>query len=68
MENRISYRVVGMYKENYRMRKRVIRLEDQCPAKVILVAIVEGRRLMGTPRLMWKDGMAGHVKLLGERN
>jgi hypothetical protein len=39
----------------------VIRLEEQNPARRVLVAVVEGRRQRGRPKLRWEDG----VKIAG---
>jgi hypothetical protein len=46
----------------------VIRLEEQNPARRVLVAVVEGRRQRGRPRLRWKDGVREDARKLGKRN
>jgi hypothetical protein len=46
----------------------VIRLEEQNPARRVLVAVVEGRRQRGRPRLRWEDGVKEDARKLGERN
>jgi hypothetical protein len=46
----------------------VIRLEEQNPARRVLVAAVEGRRQRGRPKLRWEDGVKEDVRKLGERN
>ena len=46
----------------------VIRLEEQSPARRVLVAIVEGRRQRGRPKLRWEDGVMDDARKLGERN
>jgi hypothetical protein len=46
----------------------VIRLEEQNPARRVLVAVVEGRRKRGRPKLRWKDGVKEDARKLGERN
>jgi hypothetical protein len=45
-----------------------IRLEEQNPARRVLVAVVEGRRQRGRPKLRWKDGVREDGRKLGERN
>jgi hypothetical protein len=47
---------------------RVIRLEEQSHARRVLVAVVEGRRKRGRPKLRWEDGMMDDAKKMGERN
>ena len=47
---------------------RVIRLEEQSPARRVLVAVVEGRRQRGRPKLRWEDGLSDDARKLGERN
>jgi hypothetical protein len=34
----------------------VIRLVEQNPARLVLAAVVEGRRQKGRPKLRWSDG------------
>jgi hypothetical protein len=46
----------------------VIRLEEQSPARRVLVAVVEGRRQRGSPKVRWEDGVREDAKKLGERN
>jgi len=46
----------------------VIRLEEQRPARKVLVAVVEGRRQRGRPKLRWEDGVMDDARKLGERN
>jgi hypothetical protein len=46
----------------------VIRLEEQSAARRVLVAVVEGRRQRGRPKLRWKDGVMEDARKLGERN
>ena len=45
----------------------VIHMEEQSPARRVLVAVVEGRQ-RGRPKLRWEDGVMGDVRKLGERN
>ena len=45
----------------------VIRLEEQKPARRVLVALVEGRRQRGRPKVRWEDVLEDARKL-GERN
>jgi hypothetical protein len=40
----------------------------QSPARRVLVAVVEGRRQTGRPKLRWEDGVTDDAKKLGERN
>ena len=47
---------------------RVIRMEEQSPTRRVLVAVVEGRRQRGRPKLRWKDGVTEKARKLGERN
>jgi hypothetical protein len=46
----------------------VIRLEEQNPARRVLVAAAEGRRQRGRPKLRWEDGVREDARKLGERN
>ena len=46
----------------------VIRLGEQSPIKRVLVALVEGRRQRGRPKLRWEDGVTEGARKLGERN
>jgi hypothetical protein len=46
----------------------VIRLEEQNPVRKVLVAVVEGRRQWGRPKLRWQDGVKEDARKLGERN
>jgi hypothetical protein len=48
--------------------RHVIRLEEQNPARRVLVAVVEGRRQMGRPKLRWENGVREDARKLGERN
>ena len=67
-----------MYKESYivtyikinrlRWAGHFIRLEEQIPARRVLVAVVEGRRQRGGPELRWEDGVMDDAKKLEERN
>jgi hypothetical protein len=45
----------------------VIRLEEQSPARRVLVAVVEGRRQRVRLKLKWEDGVMDDAKKLGER-
>jgi hypothetical protein len=46
----------------------VIRLEEHSAARTVLVAVVEGRRQRGRPKLRWEDGVMEEARKLGERN
>ena len=46
----------------------VIRLEEQNPARRVLVAVAEGRRQRGRPKLRWEGGVKEDARKLGERN
>jgi hypothetical protein len=46
----------------------VIRLEEQSPARRVFVAVVEGKRQRGRPKLRWEDGVMDGARTLGERN
>jgi hypothetical protein len=46
----------------------VIRLEEQSPARRVLVAVVEGKRQRGRPKLRWEDGVMDDARKLGEKN
>jgi len=43
--------------DRLRWAGQVIRLEEQSPARRVLVAVVEGRRQRGRPKLRWEDGV-----------
>ena len=62
--------IVTYVKLNHFLRwaGHVIRLEEQNPARRVLVAVVEGRRQRGRPKLRWEDGVRDDTKKLGERN
>jgi len=40
-------------------------MEEQSPARKILVAVVEGRRQRGRPKLRWEDGVMEDATKLG---
>ena len=75
---RYNNELYTLYKENdivtytkinrLRWAGHVIRLEEQSPARRVLVAVVQGRRQRGRPKLRWKDGMMEDARKLGERN
>jgi hypothetical protein len=79
-EWRIKYnnKLYTLYKESdivtcvkinrLRWAGHVIRLEEQNPARRVLVAAVEGRRQRGRPKLRWEDGVSEDARKLGERN
>jgi hypothetical protein len=46
----------------------VIRLEEQSPARRVLVEVVEGKRQRGRPKLRWEDGVMDDARKLGEKN
>jgi hypothetical protein len=48
------------------MAGHVISQEEQSPARRFLVAVVEGRRQRGTPKLRWEDGVMEEARKLGE--
>jgi len=43
-------------------------MEEQIPTSRVLVAVVEGRRQRGRPKLRWEDGVMEDGSKLGERN
>jgi len=49
-------------------RTRVIRMEEQTATGRVLVAVAEGRRQRGRPRLRWEDGVMEDVRKMGKRN
>jgi hypothetical protein len=46
----------------------VIGLEEQSAARTVLVAVVEGKRQRGRPKLRWEDGVMDDARKLGEKN
>ena len=50
------------------MLSYVIRMEEQSATRRVLVAVVEGRRQRGRPKLRWEDGVTEDDRKLGERN
>jgi hypothetical protein len=46
----------------------VIRLHEQSATRRILVAVVEGKRQRGRPKLRWEDGVMDGARKLGEKN
>ena len=51
-----------------RWAERVIRMGEQNPVRKVLVAVVEGRRQRGRPKLRWEDGVRDDAMKLVERN
>jgi hypothetical protein len=51
-----------------RLAGHVIRLEQQSPARSVIVAVVEGRRQRSRPKLRWEEGVMDDARKLGERN
>ena len=45
----------------------VIRMEEQSATRRV-VAVVEGRRQRGRPKLRWEDGVMEEARKLGKRN
>jgi len=45
-----------------------IRMEVHSPTRRVLVAVVEGRRLRGRPKLRWEDGVMEDARKWRERN
>ena len=43
-------------------------MEEQIATGRVLIALVEGRRQRGRPKLKWEDGVMEDAKKLGERN
>jgi len=43
-------------------------MEEQSPPRRVLVAVVEGRRQRGRPKLRWEDGVMEDASKLLERN
>jgi len=43
-------------------------MEEQTPTRRVLVAVVEGRRQRGRPKLRREDGVMEDARKLGERN
>ena len=46
----------------------VIRIEEQNLTRRFLVAVIEGRRQRGRPKLRWEDVVMEDARKLGERN
>ena len=66
-----SIRVVRLQRVNINRLKwagRVIRMEEQSATRRVLVAVVEGRRQRGRPKLRWEGGVMEDGRKLGERN
>jgi hypothetical protein len=40
-------------------------MEEQSPTRRVLVAVVEGRRQRGRPKLRWEDGVMEDARKLG---
>jgi hypothetical protein len=50
------------------INETIIRLEEQSPIRRVLIAVVEGRRQRGRPKLRWEDGVMDDARKVGERN
>ena len=46
----------------------IVRMEELSPTRRVLVAVVEGRRKRGRPRLRWEDGVMEGARKFGERH
>ena len=72
---RYNNELYTLYKENdivmyikinrLRWAGQVIQMEEN-PARRVFVAVVEGRRQRGRPKLRWKDGVIEDARKLGE--
>jgi hypothetical protein len=51
-----------------RLAVHVIRLEEQSPARRVLVAVVKVRRQRGRPKLRWEVSVMDDARKLGDRN
>ena len=40
-------------------------MEEQSATRIVLVAVVEGRRQRGKPKLTWEDGVMEDARKLG---
>jgi hypothetical protein len=61
--------IVTYIKVNHlRWAGHVIRLEEHSPARIVLVAVIEGKRQRGGPKLSWEDGVMDDGRKLGEKN
>jgi hypothetical protein len=75
---RCNNKLYTLYKENdivtcikinrLRWAGHVTRVEEKNPARRVLVAVVEGRRQRGRPKLRWEDGVMEDARKLGKRN
>ena len=58
--------VVTYFKINHpKWAGHVIRLEEQSTPRRVLVAVVEGRRQKGRPKLRWEDSVIDDARKLG---
>ena len=48
------------------MLRHIIRMDVQSHARGVLVAVVEGRRQKGKPKLRWEEGVMEDIGKLGE--
>jgi hypothetical protein len=51
---------------NFRICKVVS--EEQSPTRRVLIAVLEGRRQRGRPKLRWEDGVLDDARKMEERN
>jgi hypothetical protein len=49
---------------SYFIFQQFVRLDEQNRARTVLVAVVEGRRQRGRPKLRWEDGVRDDAKKL----
>jgi hypothetical protein len=56
--------VTYMKVNRLRWTGHVIRLEEQSRARTVVVAVVEGKRQMGKPKLRWEDGVMDDARKL----
>jgi hypothetical protein len=76
MEKKYNNELYTLYKESdivtyIKMNRlkwagHVIRMEEQSPTRRVLIAVVEGRRQRGRPKLRWEDGVMEDARKLGE--
>jgi len=59
----VTYIIINLLKRAV----HVICMDEQSPTRRVFIAVIEGRRQRGRPKLRWEDGVMEDARKLGER-